>query len=163
MVAAIAIVPASFSYRLVQSAPDDTQIVVKRIAASLAEPTVWAAPATARPARELAKSAEVIENWPGYIVVSEPFAELYLRSRSLPDQYTSTRQRAETYVVLMQRPALVVRSKAGSYAFRNVPQRIIALSGDPHALEQAAEQFASVPDIQLEFVPGKSAAEPGGS
>ena len=49
MIAAIAVMPAAFSYRLVRSAPDDTQLVLRRIAASLSEPVIWARPP--RPSR----------------------------------------------------------------------------------------------------------------
>ena len=61
MIAAIAIVPAFFAYRLVMSAPDDTQLVVRRIGATLPEPVVWAKPATTEPSRELARPIEEIE------------------------------------------------------------------------------------------------------
>jgi 4-amino-4-deoxy-L-arabinose transferase-like glycosyltransferase len=55
MIAAIAILPAFFSYRLVRSAPDDTQLVVRRIGATLRSPVIWAKPATTEPSRELAR------------------------------------------------------------------------------------------------------------
>jgi hypothetical protein len=68
------------------------------------------------------------------------------------------RGRALAYEALMKRPALRITSKAGDFAFRNVPHRITALGGDPHELEAAAQRFASIPDIQLELVPGQTAA-----
>jgi hypothetical protein len=157
LIAAIAIAPAMLSWRLVQSAPDDTQLVVRRITASLPSPTVWAKPATTEPSREVARPIEEIEQWPGFIVLNELFAEQYLKALSLPGQQRIMRERAAIYEVLMKRPALRVTSSAGSFAFRNVPHRIVALQGDPTALAAAAERFAATPDIQLNVVPGGSA------
>ena len=161
MIAAIAIVPAFFSYRLVMSAPDDTQLVVRRIGATLPEPVVWAKPATTEPSRELARPIEEIEQWPGFIVLNELFAEQYLKALTLRGQQRIMRERAKSYEALMKRPALRVTSTAGSFAFRNVPHRIVALGGDPTALAAAAERFADEPDIKLDVVPGQTAAGSG--
>ena len=162
MIAAIAIVPAFFSYRLVMSAPDDTQLVIRRIGATLPEPVVWAKPATTEPSRELARPIEEIEQWPGFIVLNELFAEQYLKALTLRGQQRIMRERAKSYEALMKRPALRVTSTAGSFAFRNVPHRIVALGGDPTALAAAAERFADEPDIKLDVVPGQTAAGSGG-
>ena len=161
MIAAIAIVPAFFSYRLVMSAPDDTQLVVRRIGATLPEPVVWAKPATTEPSRELARPIEEIEQWPGFIVLNELFAEQYLKALTLRGQQRIMRERAKSYEALMKRPALRVTSTAGSFAFRNVPHRIVALGGDPAALAAAAERFADEPDIKLEVMPVQTAAGSG--
>jgi hypothetical protein len=158
MIAAIAILPASFSYRLVRSAPDDTQLVVRRIGATLPEPVIWAKPATTEPSRELARPIESLESAPGFIVLNELFAGQYLQALTLPGQQRIMRERAKAYEVLMNRPALRVTSTAGNFAFRNVPHRIVALGGDPAALAAAAERFAATPDIKLDVVPGEAAA-----
>ena len=162
MIAAIAIVPAFVSYRLVQSAPDDTQLVVRRIGATLPEPVIWAKPATTEPSRELARPIEEIEQWPGFIVLNELFAEQYLKALSLRGQQRIMRERAKSYEALMKRPALRVTSTAGRFAFRNVPHRIVALGGDPAALAAAAERFSATPDIKLDVLPGQSAAVSSG-
>jgi hypothetical protein len=162
MIAALAILPAFFSYRLVMSAPDDTQLVVRRIEAILPEPVIWAKPATTEPSRELARPIEEIEQLPGFIVLNELFAEQYLKALSLRGQQRIMRERAKTYQALMKRPAMRVTSTAGSFAFRNVPHRIVALGGDQAALTAAAERFAATPNIKLEVLPGESAAGPAG-
>ena len=161
MIAAIAIVPAFFSYRLVQSAPDDTQLVVRRIGATLAEPVIWAKPATTEPSRELARPIDDIEQWPGFIVLNELFAEQYLEALTLRGQQRIMRERTKSYEALMKRPSLRVTSTAGSVALRNVPHRIVALGGDPAALAATAERFADEPDIKLDVVPGQTAAGSG--
>lgn len=153
MIGAVAIVPAAFSYQLVSSAPNDTQLVVQRIIASLKGPTVWARPATSEPSRDLLRPIEEIERAPGFIVINELFAEQYLKSLSLRGQKRVIRHRGDVYQALLQRPALRVTSRAGNFAFRNVPYRIIALEGDPEELAQAAQQFASLPDVEVQFVP----------
>lgn len=155
MIAAIAVIPAITSYRLVQSAANDTQVVTKRIAESLSQPAIWARPATTEPSLELSRPVETIEQRPGFVVINELFAEQYLKALSLGGQKRQMRQRARAYEALAKRPALRVSSTAGSFAFRNAPYRIIALQGDSQQLEAAAERFATTPDIALEIVPGQ--------
>ena len=76
MIAAIAIVPAFFSYHLVQSAPDDTQLVVRRIGATLAEPVI-SGRSQPRPSRRASSRVRSeIEQWPGFIVLNELFAAI---------------------------------------------------------------------------------------
>ena len=58
MIGALAIIPGEYSFRLVHSAPDDTQLVVKRIIASFSGQTVWARLATAEPSVEIAEPIE---------------------------------------------------------------------------------------------------------
>jgi hypothetical protein len=153
MIFIISIAPARASYRLVGSASDDTQLVVKRIVATLNEPTVWARPATFEPSRELSEGWQTLLREPGFIVIQELSAKQYIKSLSLWGQTNIMRERARAHQVLMQRPALRVTSKDGSFAFRNVPHRIIALGGDPCKLEQAAQ--AKIPaSINLEYVSG---------
>jgi hypothetical protein len=78
MIATIAIVPAVKSYRLVQSAHDDTQIVAHRIIASLTGPSVWAMPSTSGPPFELNQPIETIVQTPGFVVLNERFAEQHI-------------------------------------------------------------------------------------
>jgi hypothetical protein len=162
-VAAIAFIPALASYRLVRSAPSDTQLVTRRIMASLAAAAVWARPATAEPSMELSRPLKTIEQAPGFIVVNELFAEQYLEALSLGGQQPIMRQRAAAYEALLKRPALRVRSTVGSFAFRNAPYRIIALQGDPAELQAAVQRFASEPDVALELLPGAAGASAAGS
>ncbi len=122
---------------------------------------IWAKPATTEPSRELARPIEAIEQWPGFIVLNELFAEQYLKALTLRGQQRIMRERAKTYA-LLKCPALRATSTAGSFAFRNVPHRIVALGGDQAALAAAAERFAATPDIKLEVLPGESAAGPAG-
>lgn len=160
MIAGIAVVPAMVSYRLVHSAPDDTQLVVRRIIAALPEPTLWARPATAEPSLELSRPIEAIAQLPGFMVINELFAEQYLKALSLSGQKRQMRLRARTHEALLQRPALRISSKAGRFAFRNPPYRIVALQGDPRELGAVAKRFATLPDIQLDIVPGQTVAAP---
>jgi hypothetical protein len=115
----------------VQSAPDDTQLAVRRIGATLPEPVIWAKPATTEPSRELARPIEEIEQWPGFML-NELFAEQYLKALSLRGQQRIMRERAKSYEARMKRPALRITSTAGSFA----PQRAA-----PH-------RFAATPDIK---------------
>jgi 4-amino-4-deoxy-L-arabinose transferase-like glycosyltransferase len=94
---------------------------------------------------------------PGFIVLNELFADQYLKALSLPGQQRIMRERAKAYEALMERPALRVTSTAGSFAFRNVPHRIVALAGDPTALAAAAERFANEPDITPQAQAGLNA------
>jgi Dolichyl-phosphate-mannose-protein mannosyltransferase len=162
LIAVIAVVPAAFSYRLVASASDDTQLVARRIAESLPTPVIWAKPTTAEPSRELARAAAALEASPGFIILNDLFADQYLEALSLSRQKKVMRERGETYEALLKRPALRVSSTAGRFAFRNAPYRIVALQGDPAALAAAAKRFASLPDIQLDFVPGEPLPSAGG-
>ena len=152
---AIAAHPALVSYRLVQSAPDDTQLVTRRIAASLPGPTLWARPTTVEPSLELSGPLDEVLSQPGFLVVNELFADQYVKSLSLSLQTPIKLKRAAAHEALMRRPALRVTSTAGSFAFRNPPYRIVALSGDPRALADVAKAYRDIPDISLEVVPAR--------
>ncbi|MGB6968324.1 MAG: glycosyltransferase family 39 protein [Methyloceanibacter sp.] len=160
VIAAIAVLPALVSYRLVSSAPGDTQLVVRRIVATLPGETLWARPVTFEPSLELSRPIETIEQLPGFTVINELFAAQYIEALSLSGQKRPMRQRARAYEALLRRPALRVSSKAGRFAFRNAPYRIVALQGDPQALKAAAERFAAIPGIELDLVPGHAITPP---
>jgi hypothetical protein len=145
---------------LVSSAADDTQLAVNALIASLPEPTVWAKPATSSPAREVSSSS--LLSSPGFLVVNDLFAGQYLRALSLHGQTPVMRNRSAAYDILMKRPALLISSTAGNFAYRNVPYRLIPLGGDPRLLEEAAKQAPPGPDIALQFVPGQTDAAPSG-
>jgi hypothetical protein len=96
---------------------------------------------------------KVIEQSADFLVVNQLLAERYIFSLTLPDHNQGTRNVAGSYQALLRRPALLVTSKVGYFAFRNVPVRIIALQGDPQKLEIAATRFESLPDVELRITP----------
>jgi hypothetical protein len=160
MIFLVSLVPAYASYRLVRSASDDTQLVVKRILTTLDGPSVWAWPATSEPLRELSEGWQTLLREPGFIVVHEPSAKRYVKSLALRGQTNIIRERARAHQALLERPALRVTSKAGSFAFRNVPHRIIVLGADPRLLMEA-KQTKIPSSIILEFVPGGDSGRRG--
>src|SRR5262249_34101638 len=159
IIAAIALPPALFSYRLVQSAPNDTQLVARRVAAILPPPVAWAMPATVEPSRELPHAVAAVEQSRGVVVLNELIAEEYVLALTLSGQKPNMRECAESYAALMRHPALRVSSTTGGFAFRNAPYRIVALQGDPKPLAAAAARFAATPGIQFELVPGNRSRE----
>jgi hypothetical protein len=159
VIGAVAIGPAQASVDLTRSAPSDTQLLAERIVDSLDGPTAWTRQLKLRKKRAwvdlAAQPIKVIEDELQFLVVNELFAQQYIRSMTLSGQSESIRRIGRAYAVLLKRPALMITSRVGSFAFRNVPYRIIALRGDPHSLAIAVTHIGSFPDIELRLMPGE--------
>jgi 4-amino-4-deoxy-L-arabinose transferase-like glycosyltransferase len=149
LIAGMAVIPAATSFELTRSAPHDTGLVVQRIAANLDGPIAWEEfPDRARVVFSSQLTAESAQ----FVVINELWAKRSVYSLSLPGQGVEGRRRGAAYKALLTHPALLVTSRAGSYAFRNVPYRIIALKGNFQELTGTARRFAMVPTIHLQVV-----------
>jgi hypothetical protein len=160
LIVGVSVVPAMRSFELTRSAPNDTQLVAERLVKSLRGSTAWSAGlgstawSAVRDDRlwvHDSQPLEVIEKSVDFLVINELRAQTYIFSLTLSGQ-RGTRQTAVNYDALLRRPALLITSSAGRFAFRNVPVRIIALQGDPRELDRAVMRFKSVPDIELRIV-----------
>jgi len=159
LIGGISVAPAIRSFELVRSAPNDTRLIAEHLVQGLGGSVAWFVEdfedtgygvrlSDARPLKVIEESAD-------FLVVNELLAERYIFSLTLPGQSQFTRDVAAKYQALLRRPALLVTSKVGYFAFRNLPVRIIALQGDPHELEIAATRFGSLPDAKLQIAPVK--------
>ena len=144
----IAVIPAAASYELTQSATNDTGLVVERLADSLDGPIVW----VGFPSQPWFDLSQPIEESARFLVMNELWAKQSVYSLSLQHQDERRRRVGSAYEALLTRPALIVASSAGSFAFRNVPYRIVALKGDPRELTTAAMRFAVIPSIHLQLI-----------
>jgi len=156
-IAGLGAVPAWTSWQIARSAPDDTQLVAERIAAALDAPTAWADRAALRPYAmwlDMSQPIDTEEQTAGYGAVKEAFAQLYLYSITLPDQPESVRQVSAQYAALMRRPALLITSTAGSFAYRNMAIRIVALKGDAESLARAVATIGPVAGVELRLIRG---------
>ena len=146
LIAGMAVIPAATSYELTRSAPYDTGLIVERIASNLDGPIAWMEfPDQAVFSQPIAELAQ-------FAVINELWAKRSVYALSLPAQDVEGQRRSSAYKALLTYPALLVTSSAGSFAFRNVPYRIIALKGNFQELTATAKRFAMVPNIHLQLV-----------
>jgi hypothetical protein len=153
MVGGLAVAPAMRSFELVRSAPSDTRLVVERLVQDFEGPIAWFREDFEDRGYGLrlgnSQPLKVIEEGANFLVVNELLAQRYIFSLTLPNQDQFTRHVAANYEALLRRPALLVTSKVGYFAFRNLPLRIIPLRGDTRELEIAAMRSRSLPDVEL--------------
>jgi hypothetical protein len=123
-------VPAAIStLAIARSAPHDTRAMVERVRAALdgRDAVDWYA---TFPAYGHYPPLSKIDGATDYVVLVQETAERFAQSSSFARQSDRARGYARAYGELLTRPAILVESTAGSFSYRNVPLRIVALRGD---------------------------------
>ena len=93
-----------------------------------------------------------------YVVLVQETAERFAQSSSFAGQSDRTRGYARAYGELLARPAILVESTAGSFSYRNVPLRIVALRSDAARLGAVLAKLGPLPDTRLTLLPGRAFA-----
>jgi dolichyl-phosphate-mannose-protein mannosyltransferase len=154
IIVTVAVSTAVSTIAIAHSAPNDTRSVVERVRAGLdgRDAVDWYAtfPAYGHypPLSAVADSTE-------YVVVVQETAERFVESGAFPRQPDMVRHYARAYGELLARPAILVESTAGSFSYRNVPLRIVALRSNTARLEAILAKLGPLPDTRLTLLPGR--------
>jgi hypothetical protein len=154
LIGIIAAPAAAATIAIAQSAPNDTRSVVERVRAGLdgRDAVDWYA---TFPAYGHYPPLTVIEESTQYVVVVQETAERFVESGAFPRQPDVVRHYAGAYGELLARPAIMLESTAGSFSYRNVALRIVALRSDTTRLEAVLAKLGPLPDTRLRLVPGR--------
>jgi Dolichyl-phosphate-mannose-protein mannosyltransferase len=155
---AIVVAPAAIS-TIAIARSSDTRSVVERVRAALdgRDAVDWYA---AFPAYGHYPPLTVIEDSTQYVVVVEATAERFVEAGLFPSQPDIVRRYASGYDELLALPAIVLESTAGSFSYRNVPLRIVALRSDSARLAAVLAKLGPLPDTRLTLVPGRASTMP---
>jgi hypothetical protein len=139
---------------IARSAPNDTRSVVERVRAALdgRDAVDWYA---TFPAYGHYPPLTAVEDSTEYLVVVQETAERFAQSGAFPGQPDMVRRYASAYAELLARPAILVESTAGSFSYRNVTLRIVALRSNPARIEAVLAKLGDLPDTRLTLVPGR--------
>jgi hypothetical protein len=159
VLAVLALPTAQFMLALARSTTSDTRIVAVKIAQALDSPAVfdWHA---SMPSYDAWPPLSAIAPASEYVVVAEPIAARFMRAASFPDQPSVVRDYTMRYGALMERPSIIVRSTVGTFSYRNVPVRIVALRGDIDRLKATLERAGNQAYTQADVLPGGAAYVP---
>jgi len=151
-------VPAAIStLAIARSAPHDTRVMVERVRAALdgRDAVDWYA---TFPAYGHYPPLSAIDGATDYVVLVQETAERFAQSASFAGQSDRVRAYARGYSELLARPAILVESTAGSFSYRNVPLRIVALRSDAARLGAILAKLGPLPDTRLTLLPGEALA-----
>jgi hypothetical protein len=151
-IVAIVAAPAALStIAIARSAPNDTRSVVERVRAALDGPDAvdWYA---TFPAHGHYPPLTAIKETTDYVVLVQETADRFARAGSFPRQPEIARRYAEAYTELLAQPAIVVESTAGSFSYRNVPLRVVALRSNAARLEAVLAKLGPLPQTRLTLV-----------
>jgi len=151
-------VPAAIStLAIARSAPHDTRVMVERVRAALdgRDAVDWYA---TFPAYGHYPPLSAIDGATDYVVLVQETAERLAQSASFAGQSDRVRAYARGYSELLARPAILVESTAGSFSYRNVPLRIVALRSDAARLGAILAKLGPLPDTRLTLLPGEALA-----
>ena len=93
-----------------------------------------------------------------YVVLVQGTAKRFAQSSSFARQSDRARGYARAYGELLARPAILVKSTAGSFSYRNVPLQIVALRSDAERLGAVLAKLGPLPDARLTLLPGRAFA-----
>jgi hypothetical protein len=151
-------VPAAVStLAIARSAPHDTRAMVEQVRAALdgRDAVDWYA---TFPAYGHYPPLSKIDGATDYVVLVQETAERFAQSSSFARQSDRARGYARAYGELLARPAILVESTAGSFSYRNVPLRIVALHSDAARLGAVLAKLGPLPGIRLTLLPGRAFA-----
>jgi hypothetical protein len=151
-------VPAAVStLAIARSAPHDTRGMVERVRPALdgRDAVDWYA---TFPAYGHYPPLSKIYGATEYVVLVQETAERFAQSSSFARQSDRARGYARAYGELLARPAILVESTAGSFSYRNVPLRIVALRSDAARLGAVLAKLGPLPDTRLILLPGQAFA-----
>jgi hypothetical protein len=153
----MAVPPAVSTLAIARSAPHDTRAMVDQVRAALdgRDAVDWYA---TFPGYAHYPPLSKIEGATDYVVLVQETAKRFAQSSSFARQSDRTRAYARAYGELLARPAILVESTAGSFSYRNVPLRIVALRSDAARLGAVLAKLGPLPDIRLTLLPGRAFA-----
>ena len=151
IVGIIAVPAAVSTIAIARSAPNDTRSVVERVRVALdgRDAVDWYA---TFPAHGHYPPLTAIEDATEYVVVVQETADRFVAGGSFPRQPDIVRRYAEGYGELLARPAVLVESTAGSFSYRNVPLRVVALRSTAARLEAVLAKLGPLPQTRLTLV-----------
>jgi 4-amino-4-deoxy-L-arabinose transferase-like glycosyltransferase len=149
--------PAAWSSAvIVRSSNNDTRVSVGRILAQLDGPsdTDWLATmeAAARPSWFF-KTIDEIDV--AYVLLAESVARRFIAAGSFPGQPNEVMTVSRRYRAMLDLPAIRLTSTAGSFSYRNMPLRIVALRGGAERLRPAVASVERLPQTNIEIVSGR--------
>jgi hypothetical protein len=153
----MAVPPAVSTLAIARSAPHDTRAMVERVRAALdgRDAVDWYA---TFPGYGHYPPLSKIDGATDYVVLVQETADRFAQSSSFARQSDRTRAYARAYGELLARPAILVESTAGSFSYRNVPLRIVALRSDAARLGAVLAKLGPLPDTRLTLLPGRAFA-----
>jgi hypothetical protein len=157
-IVSIVVVPAGIStISIARSAPNDTRTVIEQVRGALdgRDAVDWYA---TFPAYGHSPPLSAIEESSEYVVLVQETADRFVAAGSFPRQPDIVQRYATAYGELLARPAVVVESTAGSFSYRNVPLRIVALRSNVARLEAVLAKLGPLPQTRLTLVPDRAAA-----
>ena len=142
---------------IARSAPLDTRVMVERVRTALdgRDAVDWYA---TFPAYGHYPPLSNIDGATVYVVLVQETAERFAQSSGFARQSDVVRAYARAYSELLARPAILVESTAGSFSYRNVPLRVVALRSDTARLDAVLAKLGGLPDTRLTVVPGHAVA-----
>jgi hypothetical protein len=142
---------------IARSAPNDTRSVVERLRAALDGPDAvdWYA---TFPGYAHYPPLSAISDATEYVVIVQETADRFAKAGAFPHQPELVRQYAAAYTDLLARPAIAVESTAGSFSYRNVPLRVVALRSSAERLKAVLAKLGPLPQTRLTLVPGRDNA-----
>jgi hypothetical protein len=147
--------PAAVStVAIARSAPNDTRSVVERVRAALdgRDAVDWHA---TFPGYAHYPPLSAIEDSTEYVVIVQEIADRFVKAGAFPNQPDVVRRYASAYGELLARPAILVESTAGSFSYRNMPVRIVALRSTAERLAAVLARLGPLPQTRLTLVPAR--------
>jgi hypothetical protein len=157
-IVAIVAAPAAVStIAIAQSAPNDTRSVVERVRAALdgRDAVDWYA---TFPGWAHYPPLTTIDGATDYVVLVQETADRFARAATFAHQSDPVRAYARAYDELLAQPAILVESTAGSFSYRNVPLRVVALGSSADRLAAVLAKLGPLPQTRLTLVPGRDHA-----
>jgi hypothetical protein len=157
IVAIIAAPAAVSTIAIAHSAPNDTRSVVERVRAALdgRDAVDWYA---TFPGWAHYPPLTTIDGATDYVVLVQETADRFARTTTFAHQSDPVRAYARAYDELLAQPAILVESTAGSFSYRNVPLRVVALSSNADRLAAVLAKLGPLPQTRLTLVPGRDRA-----
>ena len=150
--------PAAFTtIAIARSTPHDTRSMIERVRAALdgRDAVDWYA---SFPAYGHYPPLATVDGATEYVVLVKETADRFVQAGAFPNQSARVRAYARAYGELLAQPAIAMESTAGSFSYRNVPLRIVALRSNAARLEAVLARLGPLPDIRLTLLPGRAPA-----
>lgn len=149
----IALPMALSTIALARSAPDDTRVLAEKFIGALDGPVAIDWHAT-MPGYIIWPRLSGINESTQYVMIVEPVAKRFIDAQSFPNQPHVAQEYITRYRELFDKPAILLRSTNGSFSYRNVPIRIVALRRQPDQLEALIAKAGILPKATLSVFNG---------
>jgi hypothetical protein len=96
-----------------------------------------------------------------YVAIAETVARRFIDAELFANQPPDVRALSVHYRDLFEKPAILLHSSAGSFSYRNVPVRIVALHKPADQLLALVARAGPLPGTRITVFPGVSSARNG--